>query len=84
MDGRLLAGVRVLCATKEQDLGGRSGADALGRWSGSPLPAAGEAAALKTLSGLAAIALSQFPGGIGRREASVLVCWAVRSGQTSR
>lgn len=59
VDPRLLAGVRVLCAPNEAALGGRRGVDGLGVW-GTPIAPAAELAALRTLTGLVAIALSQF------------------------
>ena len=63
LDARLLAGARVLCAANAAELGGRSGVEQLGQWE-QPLSAAGEAAALRTLTGLCAIALSQFQGSL--------------------
>lgn len=62
VDPRLLAGVRVLCAPNEAVLGGRSGVSQLGRWDAPLAAPAAELAALRTLTGLCAIALSQFQG----------------------
>ena len=61
VDPRLLAGVRVLCAPNPSALGGRGGA-ALGEWNAALAPPVAELAALRTLTGLCAIALSQFTG----------------------
>ena len=63
-DPRLLAAVRVLCAPNAQALGGRSGAEQLGRWDAPLAQPAAELAALKTLSGLCAIVLSSFQGSL--------------------
>jgi hypothetical protein len=65
VDPRLMAGVRLLCAPSRAALGGGPvSVESLGRW-GTPLstPAA-ELAALRTLSALCAIALSQFPASL--------------------
>eukprot|EP00887_Chlorella_sp_A99_P000675 scaffold5.g675.t1 len=63
-DARLLAGVRVLCAANAAELAGRGARlEGLGDWE-RPLSAAGEVAALRTLSGLCAITLSQFSCGL--------------------
>lgn len=61
-DARLLAALRVLCAPSEAALGGRSGAERLGRWDAPLGVPAAELAALRTLTGLCAICLSQFKG----------------------
>ena len=61
VDPRLLAGVRVLCAPTAAALGGKSGIEQLGRWD-APIALAAELAALRTLTGMCAIALSQFKG----------------------
>ncbi|KAL4423246.1 hypothetical protein ABPG77_000038 [Micractinium sp. CCAP 211/92] len=61
-DARLLAALRVLCAPSEAALGGRSGAERLGRWDAPLEVPAAELAALRTLTGLCAICLSQFKG----------------------
>ncbi|KAL4434341.1 hypothetical protein ABPG75_000782 [Micractinium tetrahymenae] len=61
-DARLLAALRVLCAPSEAALCGRSGAERLGRWDAPLAAPAAELAALRTLTGLCAIALSQFKG----------------------
>ena len=61
VDPRLLAGVRVLCAPTAAALGGKSGVEQLGRWD-APIALAAELAALRTLTGMCAIALSQFKG----------------------
>lgn len=61
-DARLLAALRVLCAPSEAALGGRSGAERLGRWNAPLAAPAAELAALRTLTGCLAIALSQFKG----------------------
>lgn len=61
VDARLLAGVRVLCAPHEAALLGRHGVAALGGWD-APIAPASELAALRTLTGICAIALSQFKG----------------------
>lgn len=64
VDPRLLAAVRVLCSPTAQALGGRSGAEQLGRWDVPLVQPAAELAALKTLSGLCAIVLSSFQGSL--------------------
>ena len=85
VDPRLLAGVRVLCAPSEAALGGRRGVDGLGVW-GVPIAPAAELAALRTLTGLVAIALSQFTSSLVRAWAystwggsgNFKVSWAAR------
>lgn len=58
VDGRLLAAARILWAREQSELAGR-GLARLQEW-GKPLSKANEGRALKTLTGVAAIALSQF------------------------
>ena len=60
VDERLLAGVRVLCCTKESDLEA-VGLQNLGAWMPSRT-GAWEVSSLKTLVGMGLIALSQFSG----------------------
>ncbi|GAB4816663.1 hypothetical protein N2152v2_003709 [Parachlorella kessleri] len=59
VDSRLLAAVRVLCAKSAAELSSKEAQKQLGAWD-KPLSLAGEVAALRTLSGLCLIALSQF------------------------
>mmetsp|Transcript_24988 Transcript_24988/g.54325 ORF Transcript_24988/g.54325 Transcript_24988/m.54325 type:complete len:401 (+) Transcript_24988:697-1899(+) len=58
VDPRLLAAARVLLAKSEAEIQGRT-LERLGRW-GQPLSRANETKALRTLSGVAAVALSRF------------------------
>lgn len=56
VDDRLLAGVRILCATKESDCTGHN----LGNWNEQIQNTSWELSTLKTLMGMCIIALSQF------------------------
>ena len=60
VDERLLAGVRVLCCTREEDLV-QAGLQTLGRWTPART-GAWEASVLKTIVGMGLIGLSQFTG----------------------
>lgn len=64
VDERLLAGARVLCCTKEQDLDA-AGIQTLGMWRPART-GAWEASVLKTLVGMGLISLSQFSGNAER------------------
>lgn len=63
VDARFLAGTRVLCAAHTTELQNKKGIDALGSWQ-DPLSQRNEVATLQTLTGVCAVALSQFPGTI--------------------
>ena len=79
VDPRLLAGVRVLCAPSAAALGGKAASvERLGRWD-APLAPAAELAALRALTGLCAIALSQFRGSL-EEDAALLAAAAAPAG----
>jgi hypothetical protein len=59
VEPRLLAGVRVLCAANESELQGRATLERLGDWN-APLSTRNEISTLRTLTGLAAVAVSPF------------------------
>lgn len=82
-DARLLAALRVLCAPTEAALGGRSGAERLGRWDAPLAAPAAELAALRTLTGLCAICLSQFRGTV-EDDAALLAASTAAAGQQAQ
>lgn len=82
-DARLLAALRVLCAPSEAALGGRSGAERLGRWNAPLAAPAAELAALRTLTGCLAIALSQFKGTV-EDDVALLAASTAAAGQDTQ